>query len=201
MVKDGFSKEEIELMGDGELLLLKRKVISKMADRFSRIEGIFRQIMRSENDLHLPPDTLLKAGKVSRGENYKGLPYIVLDYPRLMTRHDVLNIRLLFWWGHYFTLSLHLGGEFWKERKPNILRNIGALTLENIRFQIDGSPWENDIFSDNFHELNPTDSVQTLSIEKSTFLRLSHYLPLNETQNLDEFATKGFKKFMSILKD
>ncbi|WP_339815803.1 hypothetical protein [uncultured Imperialibacter sp.] len=201
MVEDGFSKEEIDLMGDSELLLTKRKVISKMADRFSAVEGKFRQIMLSESSLHLPPDTLVKAGKVSRGENYKGLPYIVLDYPRLMTRHDVLNIRLLFWWGHYFTLSLHVAGGFWQERKPNILKNIGALTFGKIRFQVDGSPWENDIFSGNFHDLNPSDSVQTLSIEKSTFLRLSYYLPLHEIPNLDEFATKGFKKFMSILKD
>ncbi|WP_339788901.1 hypothetical protein [uncultured Imperialibacter sp.] len=201
MVEDGFSTEEIDLMGDSELLLTKRKVISKMADRFSFVEGKFKQLMQSETGLHLPPDTLVKAGKVSRGENYKGLPYIVLDYPRLMTRHDVLNIRLLFWWGHYFTLSLHMAGGFWQERKPNILKNIGALTFEKIRFQVDGSPWENDIFSGNFHDLNPSDSVQTLSIEKSTFLRLSYYLPLHEIPNLDEFATKGFKKFMSILKD
>jgi hypothetical protein len=201
MVDDGFSAEEIDLMGDGELLLAKRKIISKMADRFSVVEGKFRQIMLRESGLHLPPDTLVKAGKVSRGENYKGLPYLVLDYPRLMTRHDVLNIRLLFWWGHYFTLSLHVAGGFWQEKKPNILKNIGALTFEKIRFQVDGSPWENDIFSGHFQDLNPSDSVQTLSIEKSTFLRLSYHLPLNETPNLDEFATKGFKKFMSILKD
>ena len=50
--------------------------------------------------------------KISRGENYRGLPWVMLDYPRVFGREDVLAIRTMFLWGHGFNITLHLKGRF-----------------------------------------------------------------------------------------
>jgi len=50
--------------------------------------------------------------KISRGENYLGLPYLVLDYPRLFRPDAVLAIRTFFWWGHFFSSTLQLSGGY-----------------------------------------------------------------------------------------
>jgi len=201
MVKNDFSKPEIELMTDGELLLTKRKIMSKVADRFAALEGSFRQVVESRTDIEWPDDALTKAGKISRGENHKGLPYVVLDYPRLLTAGNTVHVRLLFWWGHYFGLSLHLAGHFWQTKKVGILKKLAALEAENIRFQTEGSPWENDVFSQDFREIRDLKNLQSGLADKAAFLRVVAYLPIGGAAELEVFAVEGFKNFMAILKN
>ncbi len=198
MVEKQFSDNELALMGDQDILLTKRQILSKIADLFADTEVVFKDLMSEHSTLGLPADTLVKAGKISRGENYRGLPYIVLDYPRLLTREDVLNVRLLFWWGHYFTMSLHLSGKNWHQRKSTFLEKLSILSGDNFRVQVEGSPWENDVFSLDFVELKELTDTQ---IQQSSFIRIVQYLELSKIDQLEHFCAHSFVNFMSILKN
>ena len=60
--------------------------------------------------------------KISKGEKYKGLPWVMLDYPRIFGKEDIMAIGTRFWWGHYFSVTLHLKGGYLRTYLPVILR-------------------------------------------------------------------------------
>lgn len=198
MVDSWFSDEEMLLMANGDIMPTKRQIMSKMADRFAKIEAKFKWQI---DGIDLPSGTLLKAGKISRGENYKGQPYMVLDYPRLFTGNDVLNVRLLFWWGHYFTMSLHLAGKYWEHQKPKFANPLNLPLRQSVRFQVSGSVWENDINATDFHYISDMDnSFHQSQIMRSSFIKIVDYLPLDDTPDLESFSFDVFENFVSILK-
>ena len=65
--------------------------------------------------------------KISKGENYRGLPYVMLDYPRLFGREEVLAIRTFFWWGHGFSVTLHLKGGYRERISAGIATTLGGI--------------------------------------------------------------------------
>ncbi len=196
-----FSVQEQALMKDAGMLLLKRQCIEKIILKFSFIEASLTRALNDFGDSILPEGAFLKAGKISRGENYKGLPYVVLDYPRLLTRTNVLNIRLLFWWGHYFTMSLHLAGDVWESNKNRI---IGALVREEFGgfyVQYEGSAWENDLSLPFFNESSMLEKNNFDALLKSSFIKIVNRLAIDEVEQLENFSLTTFEKFIPLLKN
>ncbi len=60
----------------------------------------------------LPQGTDIHSGRITRGMNHKKCPYVVLDYPRLITNGTFLLFRTLFWLGHNFSFSVVGSSEF-----------------------------------------------------------------------------------------
>src|SRR6187549_876336 len=106
-VKLVLSEEELRIVSDPGIILTKNAIITKVYDLFGILAGEQIQFQYPGEAGAIPP-------KISRGENYKGLPYVVLDYPRLFTSEHVFAIRTHFWWGNYFSVTLHLKGQFCK---------------------------------------------------------------------------------------
>lgn len=199
LVMNSFSDEELSLMGNAEVLLMKRQVIRKVSDDFSRLESDFKGILENTPGLKLPEGTLQKAGKISRGENYKGLPYLVLDYPRLMNNEQILNIRLLFWWGHYYSMSLHLAGEAWHQYKSQVISKIASRSSHKQFIQYRGSPWEHDVSLPFFTSMENVGTDKLKELEKAHFFRIVNLLPLKGVEEMEYFAKSTFEKFTSML--
>jgi hypothetical protein len=79
--------------------------------------------------------------KISRGENYRGLPWVMLDYPRAFGREDVLAIRTMFWWGHGFNVTLHLKGRWMDVCLPVIVRRREDLAAAGFHIGINDDEW------------------------------------------------------------
>ena len=60
----------------------------------------------------LPEGTDVHSGRITRGMNHNRCPYVVLDYPRLVTNGDFLFFRIVFWFGHNFNFSVIGSSEF-----------------------------------------------------------------------------------------
>ena len=200
LVMNSFSEEELSLMGNAKVLLLKTQVIRKISDDFSRLEGEFKKILGNTTVHELPEGTLQKAGKISRGENYKGLPYLVLDYPRLMTREQILNIRLLFWWGHYYSMSLHLAGNAWHLYKSRVISEPASHSPYKQFVQYKGSPWEHDVSLPSFIPIENFGAEKLKELDKAHFFRIVNLLPLKGVEELEYFAKSTFEKFTSMLR-
>ncbi|MFX8895293.1 hypothetical protein ABTM96_19365, partial [Acinetobacter baumannii] len=52
------------------------------------------------------------SAKISRGEHYEGLPWVMIDYPRYFKKNHFFAIRTFFWWGNFFSLTLQLKGKY-----------------------------------------------------------------------------------------
>ncbi len=195
-----YNKEELSLMGNAEVLLMKRQVLQKVGDDFSKLENEFRNILKTSPGIALPEGALLKAGKISRGENYKGLPYLVLDYPRLMTKEEIFNIRLLFWWGHYFSISLHVAGKVWSHHRQSMLALLASPDFRNYYIQLKGSPWEHDVSSPFFEKASSLTLSNTQEAYTGEFIRIINILPLNGVEDLEEFAKSSFRLLLQCFR-
>ena len=93
------SAEEAELIDNTEWILTKHRVIEKVYQVFGQINE------RMKNELsgfdHLTGDIQCLNGKISRGENYRLLPYIILDYPSYFKKNNIFAVRTMFWWGNF----------------------------------------------------------------------------------------------------
>src|SRR6266511_3807431 len=97
------SAKEMELVTNADWILTKNGIIQKVKQLLSDL------LLVQEDMLHkfrpfLPAETGMSPAKISKGENYKGLPYLILDHPRYFGKDNVFAIRTLFWWGHFFSV-------------------------------------------------------------------------------------------------
>lgn len=99
--------QEQQIVTDAEWILRKNGVIQKAYHLF----GALHEAMAAHPVISRFPGEGAQPAKISRGEQYQGLPYVVLDYPRLFSKEDIFACRTFFWWGRFFSTTLHLAGE------------------------------------------------------------------------------------------
>jgi hypothetical protein len=106
-----FSEAELQMACNPEVILTKNRIIGKVCDGFGLLG---RNLFESLGPLRkvLPNETAVLP-KISKGEQYRGLPWVMLDYPRCFdqkTGH--LALRVMFWWGNYYLVQLHVSGNY-----------------------------------------------------------------------------------------
>ncbi len=128
-----FSAEEMQLMSDPTWILTKNSAIRKVVEMFGDLSGQWRGILPWDCD-----------PRISKGEQYKGLPWVMLDYPRVFGKEDIFAIRTMFWWGHYFSMMLHLKGEYLRTYLPVILARRAELEAAGFWPGVSDDEWEHD---------------------------------------------------------
>jgi hypothetical protein len=102
------SPSEAALVGNAEIILTKNSILQKTVALLAQLQE------EITSQKALPPFS--PSAKISKGENYRGLPYAVLDYPRIAGGEDLFFIRSMFWWGHFFSSTLQLAGAYKENR-------------------------------------------------------------------------------------
>ncbi|MFT7160024.1 MAG: hypothetical protein ACI9GZ_001196 [Bacteroidia bacterium] len=189
------TKSELGILEDAEFLLTKARLISKVQTLLAEV--------RTEINKHIkiaafsfPSDIYPKTGKISRGENYKNLPYLVLDHPSLFRSEDIFAFRTMFWWGNFFSATLHLEGQSLEKYRGAIANNIKRLDGEQIYVAIGESPWHYDYEENNYIPLNEVDKQ---FIEDCKFLKLSKKTELKNWENIPRFSADFLELSTSIL--
>ena len=193
-----FSAEELNLMQDENLLRTKQAIIKKMHQLLADTEYHLRQTV-SAKIKSLPEYILTQTGKISRGENYHDLPYLVLDFPRHFTQEAIFAYRTMFWWGNFLSCTLHLQGKALEKFRTNLLTNLPTLK-EDIFFCIAPTPWEYHYGSDNYVVMNeiPVQKLEQLIATKD-FIKISRKLPLESYDQLAGFSTDTFDLFWKAI--
>jgi hypothetical protein len=88
LAKIHLSKWEMNLVKNTEWIFTKRKIMEKAHLLLGRLHADYRQIIESELE-YLPDNFIMAGGKISRGENYKGLPFLILDYPAMFSKENI----------------------------------------------------------------------------------------------------------------
>ena len=142
-------------------------VTHELRDNFEAGEGI------------LPAEVLVPSPKISKGENYKGLPWVMLDYPRFFNREDAFAIRTMFWWGHFFSVTLHLKGKYKKQYLPTLLKNLSLLASKQFYVCVSAEEWRHEFEEDNYKLLTQLNlpSVEEILLANN-FCKLSAKISL-----------------------
>lgn len=165
--------EEQALVVNADWLYLKNGILEKVMTLMGQLHQALEAAPVTKEFLF--PDGLLAAGgKISRGERYRELPYIILDYPRLFSKDNIFAFRTMFWWGHYFIATLHLAGEE-KEKYGHMIASAWQQLAEH-RFQVYflEDPWQHDFENGNYKLISAMSELEFKQlIDRRPFIKLA----------------------------
>ena len=145
------SSEEAALIERSDWILTKNSIIVKVQKLFECLQIRQQQWVSPLFDQH--PSIAKYYPKISKGENYRGLPYLVLDHPRCFEKNGAIAIRTMFWWGHFFSTTLLLSGVFKDEYGPKIIASFDLLAIEKYSIGVNTDPWLHHFGPDNYKEV------------------------------------------------
>lgn len=193
------SASELTVLHDQEFFRLKRMCLDKIVTSFGKLELLIGS--------HLPEMTGITAmadykerGNISKGENYLGLPYVVLDYPAVFGKDGVAAFRTMFWWGNGFSITLHLSGKYLKGLPDDFFQSILEKSPAHFLIGTGNGEWDHHFGKDNFTMIGEqTFNPKILQQEAAAkgFFKLADRWKIDQT---DEIASKVMN-FAGIVND
>jgi hypothetical protein len=189
-----FTSEEQQFLSDPSFFILKASIFKKTAHTFNILN---EQLLQSSQFHKLPAEVQKHRGKISKGENYSGLPWMVLDFPRHFKSDNIFAYRCLFWWANEYSFTLHLSGIYFDKVDLNhILKKLDA----NYYICVHESPWNYYFKDDNYITVESAIKNNWVNkLQQKKFLKLSCRLPLNESGQIITCASQNFNKLVDIL--
>jgi len=189
------SQEETELVMRSGWILTKNAILLKVRRLLENIQTIQQPLLSV-----LPSEVRTTSAKISKGENYKGLPYLVLDQPRYFNREDVFAVRTLFWWGHFFSTTLHLAGHYKNRYAATLAGAYESLAKNNFYLCINADPWEHHFDTDNYISLQEITAKRFEEVIRShSFIKLSGKISLDQWDDAEEVLPGMTKQLLKML--
>ena len=188
-----FLPAEIELVSTPDIILTKNAILQKVKSFFEELQIKQQNILKSYS-LKLPEEILKISPKISRGENYKGLPWLVLDNPRHFQHNNIFAIRTMFWWGNFFSITLHLSGNNKTEFLKKIIVNISVLAKEGFYIYNGEKEWEHDLDPASYKELSKLneDDLQNI-FSANNFLKLAIRSPIDSFEAIEGKLLRNYE--------
>jgi hypothetical protein len=138
--------------------------------------------------------------KISKGENYKGLPYLMLDYPRLFEQDNIFAIRTMFWWGNFFSVTLHLSGAYKKEAEEKLIAGYEVMKEKGYYCFINEDQWEHHFEKDNAILLSGLSKIDfEKTVRERSFIKLANKISLQQWDDTEEMLQGYFKEIIEML--
>ena len=135
-----FSKEELSLLQNAQIILTKNDIMQKVVAMFSDLALAMQQQVKLWRP-HLPEVLVESEPRISRGEQYRRLPWVMLDYPRIFGKEDICAFRCFFWWGNDISITLHLRGIFAETWMGPLEKAVEEGRLEGFSLGISEDEW------------------------------------------------------------
>lgn len=193
-----FLERELALMQDSDFLKTKQLITQKMHQHLHNAEKQIKSFVLS-NKTSFPDYILTKSGKISKGENYRDLPYLVLDYPRYFANETIFTFRTMFWWGNFLSCTLHLQGKVLDYYRENLMDNLLKID-DDVYFCVHPTPWEYHYEKSNFLPLKAISEEALIEmLNTKNFVKLSRKLSIAQCADLPQFALKTFEIFHKVI--
>jgi len=189
---------EMELVQNQEWILTKHSIINKVYQLFGEMLTIYKEVTLQKTFSIIDSYKHL-GGKISKGENYMGLPYVMLDYPASFNKEHIFAIRTFFWWGNYFSISLHMSGKKFSVQK-NFSEIFLFLTENNFYICVNENEWQHNFDPSNYVAVSSLSENTFEKISKQNFFKISKRLELNKWNEAQEFLKCSFEEIIEFLK-
>ncbi len=190
------SAEELRLVTDAGFILTKNAIIQKVYSLFGMLADDFRTKAK------LPEEVAKISPKIARGENYQGLPYVMFDYPRLFTLQDTMAIRCFFWWGNFFSITLHLKGIYRAKHIASILDKYVKLAEQNYAVAVSNDEWQHDFGNNNYRYINSMkESEFRQHIEEHPFIKISRSFPIILWDNMHDLLAGAYEELNGLISE
>ena len=182
-------------MQNASVILTKNSVLQKMGGLLQQVAD--RQQMAVAAGLTKDTMLFLNGPKISKGENYLGLPYLILDYPRYGARTDLFFIRSMFWWGNFFSSTLHVAGSF----RPEAATRAAASkdTLEQHYIGVNTDQWVHHFEGSNFRPIEGMDGAEyARACRNGDHLKLGIRWPLQQWEAAPELLYQNWVQMLEL---
>jgi hypothetical protein len=194
------SVKEMEIAMSTELILTKNTILRKVNELLAALQQEQQVRLKGLHGL-LPMEIFRSTAKISRGENYKGLPYQVLDHPRVFEQEHIAAVRTMFLWGNFFSITLHLSGKYKKAAEEKIQASYATLREQGFFICINEEQWEHHFGNENYRALADINAKQFEElVQKKEFVKLAHKIPLQQWNEAPAQLLSFFEQLLALLK-
>ncbi len=200
LTKVTLSAKEQELVQDTGFILTKNAVIQKVYTLFGDLSEVYKSSLQKAAANGID-STGFSTPKIARGEQYEGLPWVMLDYPRQYLSSNAFGIRSFFWWGNFGSITLQLSGDYQQRWLPAIqdyfeTNDPGMNRYEGWFLGKGENPWLHHFREDNFEKLSKKSFT---GIAERPFIKLAKKASLSEWDALPSFYANGFGEILMML--
>ena len=195
------SQKEMDLVSNADLILTKNSILQKVNQLLGSLQAKQQQCIEMYSN-KLPDEIITSSAKISKGENYIGLPYLILDYPKKFEKENICAIRTMFWWGNFFSVTLHLSGIPKQEAEQKLIIAYPLLKESGYYCYINQDQWQHHFEKDNYISLAAISSTEFENlVREKPFIKLANKIPLEQWDNAEEILLTYFKLIIEVLVD
>ena len=191
------SPKERELVTDAGWILTKNRIIGKVYTLFGQLSETYTAYYR-QSPLAVQGPPGFASPKIAKGEQYRGLPWVVLDQPRHFTANDIFAVRSFFWWGNFCSITLQLSGASLDVYGEAVQRYFGNSpdAVSSWWIGVGEDPWQHHFETDNYQLLSEKPGTPFRSL---AHLKLAKKISLEEWDILPEFFTGTYREILQML--
>lgn len=194
------SADELQLVNNRDWILTKRVVMDKINEFMGELSAKQKNILQMQKDF-LPQEIVASEAKISKGENYLQLPFLILDYPRCFKEENIFAVRTMFWWGNFFSVTMQLSGLYKLQYQQNLINNYGQLKQSSYFINVHENQWHHHFEEDNYIKVNAVSRDEMAAvIQQKDFLKLAARFPLQEWQSMPGLLENTFTQLFELLK-
>jgi len=198
LAKIHLSSQQMKLVSNPEWILTKNAILQHIQSAFG---DLFAEQQQCISTVVLPEAIRKTGGKISKGENYLGLPWIVLDHPRFFTRTDIFAIRTMFWWGKCFSTTLHLSGQWQQHFSEKLLAAFEILQKHDFRIAYQGHEWVHDVNDSSYLSLQQIKQEESGRILKqASFVKIAACTAITNANTATRILMNQFDILVSAIK-
>jgi hypothetical protein len=189
------SPSELELVSNAAIILTKNRIIQKAVG----VLEILQDEISQDAD-NFPSAIFSISPKISKGENYLGLPYAILDFPRIAEKENLCFIRSMFWWGNFFSTTLLVTGSFRKRIQENSVEVYESLRPSNYYISISDDPWVHHFEKDNYQPISDFNHQKFKKMmDESPFIKIATKFPLEHWESAAIQLKTNWRKLAALI--
>ena len=191
------SDKELSLVTNADWILTKQTIIDAAYNIFAGMVPIIQSAVIT-GDTWLPGELKHSTPKISKGENYGKLPYVMLDYPRCFNGQDIFAFRTMFWWANFFSITLHVSGKYLDDVKKHLMKNRSLLNNDYF-IGINETQWEHHFREDNFIPYSLLHENQSQDLFNRGFIKVALKYEVSRWNEMPALLKEGYEKFALLL--
>lgn len=190
--KVGLSDAEWQLAFGADFILTKNRIIDEVYQVFGELASSYQQLAKPLSVRF--PEVHAHAPKISRGEKYREMPWVMLDFPRSFNdANGHLAIRTFFWWGNFFSIQLHVSGRYLQQ----ILASVPGLAADGWMVGLTQQPWDYQLPNDGWIDLENWEEGH--ASQNEWYLKAAKKIPIERWAECYSFLESGFSELVEML--
>ena len=192
------NSKQLELVQSSDIIYLKRSALAAVNLGLIGLQSALVEVCN--NHPILKEFDTFNQPKISKGENYKKLPYVVLDFPATFSRSSIFAFRSMFWWGHFFSFTLHIQGEALDLLREKIMQHKKEILSSGFYLGVNSTPWEYHYESENYKALSDFKMQEFIdTVNNKNFFKIIHKILIAEYERLVDNGCDAFQKMLGFL--